>query len=70
MHGKNNSQVQDMLMLEKGINWNDLQTWQKRGSCVIKLPETGEWVIDDEIPIFTQDRDYVNKYIFGDNNGV
>ena len=23
MHGKNTSQIQDMLMLEKGINWND-----------------------------------------------
>jgi tRNA(His) 5'-end guanylyltransferase len=28
--------IQDMLMTEKGINWNDLPTHQKRGSCCIK----------------------------------
>lgn len=63
MHGLNNSQVQDLLMCEKGINWNDIPTWQKRGSCIIKRSETNEWVIDDEIPIFTQDRNYVNRYV-------
>ena len=25
-----------MLITQKGINWNDLPTYQKRGSCVIK----------------------------------
>ena len=28
--------IQDMLMLQKGINWNDLPTYQKRGSCVVR----------------------------------
>lgn len=28
--------IQDMLMTQKGINWNDLPTYQKRGSCVVK----------------------------------
>lgn len=62
MHGKNNSQVQDMLMLERGINWNDIPTWMKRGSCVIRTPEVGV-VIDDGIPVFTQDRDYVGQHV-------
>lgn len=57
MHGKNNSQVQDMLMLEKGVNWNDIPTWMKRGSCVVN----GE--PDVEIPVFTQDREYVNTHV-------
>ena len=75
LHGKNCSNIQDMLMLEKGINWNDYPTHLKRGSCCIKKPfkinegteqETirNKWVIDTEIPIFTQDKDYVNKLIF------
>lgn len=75
LHGKNCSDIQDMLMLEKGINWNDYPTHLKRGSCCIKKPfvinegtdqETirNKWVIDTEIPIFTQDKDYVNKLIF------
>lgn len=75
LHGKNCSDIQDMLMLEKDINWNDYPTHLKRGSCCIKKPfkinegteqETirNKWVIDTEIPIFTQDKDYVNKLVF------
>jgi tRNA(His) 5'-end guanylyltransferase len=69
MHGKNNSQVQDMLMLQKGVNWNDLATWMKRGSCVIQDPTWSEmssgmrYKIDDEIPIFTQYRNYIEQHL-------
>lgn len=34
LHGKNGNAKQDMLMLEKGVNWNDCDTWKKRGWCV------------------------------------
>lgn len=61
MHGKNNSQVQDMLMLEKNVNWNDLPTWMKRGTCVV--PEYTVGGIDEEIPIFTQNREYVEQLL-------
>lgn len=75
LQNKNCSDIQDMLMLEKGINWNDYPPTLKRGSCCIKIPckfnegteqETirNKWVIDNEIPIFTQDKDYVNKLVF------
>lgn len=30
------NEIQDMLMVQKGINWNDLPTYQKRGSCCVK----------------------------------
>lgn len=33
---KSCNDIQDMLMTQKGINWNDFLTYQKRGSCVIK----------------------------------
>lgn len=40
--------IQDMLMTQKSINWNDFPTYQKRGSCVIKeeyaVNENGEEV--------------------------
>lgn len=35
LHGKNSSQMQDMLM-EKGINWNDYPAFFKRGTYVIR----------------------------------
>ena len=74
LHKKNCDAIQDMLFVEKGINWNDYPTHLKRGSCCIKVPvkvnegteqETirNKWIIDNEIPIFTQDKDYVNKLV-------
>lgn len=76
LHCKSCNDIQDMIMLQKNINWNDYATTLKRGSCCIKkviqdpdvdikdgaYPVT-RWVIDDEIPIFTQDRNYVEKLI-------
>lgn len=48
LHGKSCNAIQDMLMEQKGINWNDFPVYQKRGTCVIKekyyfyLNEDGE----------------------------
>lgn len=68
LHGKSCNQIQDMLMTQKGVNWNDYPIYQKRGSCCIKerystvdlSTYTGSvdamtrtrWIIDKEIPIF------------------
>ena len=59
---KNCNQIQDMLFTQKDINWNNLATPLKRGSCIIK-DDNGKWYIDNNIPIFTEDRDYVQKLI-------
>lgn len=71
LQNKSCNQIQDMLMTDKGINWNDLPTYQKRGSCCIKeeyyIDSTSvrtRWIIDEEIPIFKgKDRDYIEKLI-------
>ena len=68
--------IQDMLMTQKGINFNDMPIEFKRGICCIKesyidaTPESTDsknvrtkWVIDKEIPIFTQDREYIERYV-------
>jgi len=57
LDGKNTSEVQDMLYNEHNVNWNDLATWKKRGACVV------DGVLDDEIPIFTQDRSYIDRHL-------
>ena len=36
LQNKSCNDIQNMLMTQKGINWNDLPTYQKRGSCCIK----------------------------------
>lgn len=40
LQNKSRNDIQDMLMTQKGINWNDFPTYQKRGSCCIKTEET------------------------------
>ena len=59
LQGKSCNDIQDMLMLQKGINFNDMPTEFKRGVCCRK--NDNGWVIDKKIPIFTQDRDYINN---------
>ena len=71
LQNKSCNEIKDMLMTEKGINWYDFPTYQKRGSCCIKeeyyIDSTTvrtRWVIDEEIPIFKgEDREYIEKLI-------
>ncbi len=59
LHQKNNNQIQDMLMLEHNVNWNDLDTWKKRGTGYLGKSHT----VDKEIPILTQDRNYIESLL-------
>ena len=42
LQNKTCNMIQDMLMLQKGINWNDFPTYQKRGSCCVKMYQVSE----------------------------
>ena len=56
LQNKTCNMIQDMLMTQKGINWNDFPVYQKRGSCCIKetyCPELGENNTDSETSIQT-----------------
>ena len=48
LQNKSCNQIQDMLMVERNINWNDLPTYQKRGSCCIKTEVTTTFAEEDE----------------------
>lgn len=61
LHEVNMAKAQDMCML-KGVNWNDYPAFKKRGT-VIKRDSNGHWQPDLEIPIFTQNRDYLKNMI-------
>lgn len=67
LQNKSCSQIQDMLVTEKGINWNDFPIECKRGTACIKT-ESG-WTIDKEMPMLKdEDRNYVNNRIFIEEN--
>lgn len=83
LQGKSCNDIQDMLMTQKGINFNDMPIEFKRGVCCYRITREAtcvnkktqeetpcirsEWVLDKDIPIFTQDRDYVDKFVYANN---
>lgn len=58
-----NTAVQERLWAEHGVNWNDYAVWEKRGSGVIRDREVRGWRIDEAIPVFTQDRAYIERWL-------
>lgn len=69
---KNTNELQEMCF-QKGFNWNDLEVRWKRGIVIEHcLRETqlngnsiirGEWEPNLDIPVFTQDRQFIEKYL-------
>lgn len=75
LQNKSCNDIQNMLLTQKDINWNNISTYQKRGSACIKYEDCVEypdgthvwrnkWKIDKEIPIFKNEgREYIEKLI-------
>jgi len=61
LEGKSNSEVQDMLMNDFKINWNNESTVHKRGTSVYKVGD--KVIIDTNMPILKgEDRSHVGKH--------
>ena len=70
LHCKSGSDKQDMLMeLSPPVNWNNIDTWKRRGSAITKVSyeKNGairtRWEEDKETPIFSKDTNYINNYL-------
>ena len=78
LHKKSCSDIQDMLIEKHNVNWNNYPTTFKRGTAcyreeteeTVVLPDGTEiqlnksnWKIDEDTPIFTQDREYVERWL-------
>ena len=77
LHKKNREQIKEMLIAQKGINWDDLLVYQKYGSCCVKEKYQCEnvdikdgsvirthWIIDKNIPVFKgEGRNYIERLI-------
>ena len=65
--GINNTDLQNKMLQEKGVNWNELPVYYKRGPACF-VDDTQSWFVDLEMPILCQDREYVEKHIYiGEN---
>ena len=61
LNGKSCNDIQDMLFTQCGINFNDMPVEFKRGVCACK---NDSFRIDENIPIFTQDREYIERFVW------
>lgn len=78
LNGVSCKQIQNKLLTEKDINWNNYPAYLKRGSCCYKDTSisraingkyeyevtTEKWVLDLNPPIFKDDWEYINKHIY------
>lgn len=69
LQGKSCDELQEMLFQYHNINWNNLPTHLKRGSCCIRMPDANNpthnpWMIDKHIPKFVnENRIYIERLI-------
>lgn len=74
LQGKSCNMIQDMLLTQRNINWNDFLVDCKRGSACVKvnrevniagtMDTISTWEIDHNMPILKEDWDYINSRIF------
>lgn len=72
LDGKNGNVLKEMCDA-KGQSWDALPTQHRRGRCVVKKTHVRNeahgqtvrsfWEVDNEIPVFSENRDYVNQYL-------
>ena len=68
LQGLSCNEMQNKLLTEKDINWNNEPTVNKRGTCAYKVysvedSEKSEWKLDTEMPILMEDRDFIMSKI-------
>ena len=71
LQGQSCEMIKDMLIKEKGIDWNSFPIHQQRGSCCVRMPFTinentirNKWFVDLGIPIFkNESREYIEQLI-------
>lgn len=75
LENKSCNMIQDMLLAQKGINWDDYPTACKRGTACRKVANlvniagtidtVSAWEIDTDMPILKgENREYVDKWIY------
>lgn len=74
LQGLKCNQIQEKLFTEKGINFNELPKDQRRGTGVVRKPVQvapdvvrNQWLADRELPIFAQNRAYIEDILYDVN---
>lgn len=79
LNGKCNQEIIEMLIQQKDIDWNKLEIYKQRGTCIIRSAHssfllngkqitTDTWSHDFDIPRFIgEGRDYIERYLYPDD---
>lgn len=62
LHLKKRDELHELIHAA-GKNWNDVETFWKRGFAVYRVGENRDIIPDVAIPIFTQDRNYIEQFL-------
>jgi len=60
LHCVNTKAMQEKLITEKDVNWNDCSPHEKRGAAIV------DGYFDMDVPIFTQEREYIERLLEAD----
>lgn len=63
MEGLTTLQIRNNIREDKHPAWEDLETWKKRGVCIIR-DSNGKFIVDWNIPIFTELHTYITNQYF------
>ena len=68
IHGINCNGLKEKMLQEKNVDWDLIEVFKQRGTCTIKEEVDGRsvWGLDASIPIFTENRDYIEKRMIFD----
>lgn len=79
LNGKCNQEIIEMLIQQKDIDWNKLEIYKQRGTCIIRSAHSSfllngkqitadTWSHDFDIPRFIgEGRDYIERYLYPDD---
>lgn len=65
---KNIGEVKAKLR-ELGLPWEDIPVSHQRGRCVVKVEQEDnrtDWVVDNDIPVFCSDINYIEQHVYLD----
>lgn len=62
---ENKSCVEMKEMIKNaGDNWDKFSGWEKEGRAITKVGGQKAWMVDDDLPRFEYDRNYINHWVF------
>lgn len=64
LQGVSSLEAKEMMKREKGVDWDTLPAQYQRGVAIYRISDGMGIATDKYIPVFTQDRDFIDRHVF------